>query len=285
MVRAIKNRTARIVALIVASVLTLLIVLGAGMAMRQGWRPWRPSYEKADIAPLLDKEELSAEDYALLYRQTGLGRLGIDGLRAAGMRRRILDIQAQFFAEQEIEPNVFAPYAFYLKRSDGESAYAVLENGDILYSPSTFFSFARLGHSALVVDSSWSVIAQASGYGNPVKLISASNVFSRPAYVILRVNADEETRRAVADYVADELMGVKYRLLAGVFTSKAPEELTSTQCAHVIWYSYYKKAGLDIDGDGGKIVTPGDILISDLVSVVQVYGVDIYSYGLAERAG
>ncbi len=284
MKKAIKNRAVRIAALALAFALALLVLLGAGAAVRRGWQPWRPNYEKQDISELLEKPELTESDYELLYRQTGLGRLGVDGLIAAGMKQRILDIQEQFFEEQSIFTHVFAPYAFYMKREDGESAYALLENGDILYSPSTFFSFVRFGHSAMVVDAGWNVIAQASGYGNPVKLLSASNVFSRPAYVVLRVNADEETRTRVANYVMDELMGIEYRLLAGVFSAKAPSHLKCTHCSHLIWYAYYTKAEIDLDADGGKIVTPGDIMLSDLLSVVQVYGMDIDAYGLAERA-
>ena len=63
------------------------------------WVHWRPDYEKTDITVVLDKAELTDEDYELLYRQTGLTKLGIDGLLEAGKKSQILKIQEFYFEE------------------------------------------------------------------------------------------------------------------------------------------------------------------------------------------
>jgi uncharacterized protein YycO len=208
-----------------------------------------------------------------MFLQTGLTRLGIDGLLSRGLTDRILKIQDQYFEKQDYYLNSFAPFTGYLKRKSAPKVaeYAYLENGDILYSPTTYFSFLRLGHTSLVVDGARGYMAQASGYGSPVKYVQVSHFFARPAFVILRV--DTEIGKAVTAYTSGELMGVRYSLLAGIFGAKAPKNIKSTHCSHFIWYAYMQ-SGIDLDSNGGKIVTPDDILNSDAVSVVQIYGIN-----------
>ena len=49
--------------------------------------------------------------------------------------------------------------------------------------------------------------------------------------------------------------------------------LLYTSCAHLVWEAY-QSTGLDLDSDGGKIVTVKDLANSEYLDVVQVYGVD-----------
>lgn len=272
----LKNKLVRTTAIILIFSLVLILTLQTGTWIRQAWRPWTPDYAMEDIEPTLQKDELLQSDYDFLYKQTGLSKLGIDSLIESGQKRKILLIQEQFFEEQECYLKLFAPFTGYMRRSGksaGAVAHTVLENGDILYSPSTFFSFVKLGHSALVSDGKSATIMQASGYSSPVMKVSSNSFFSRPAFIILRVNADEKTRSEAAEYAEQNLLGIKYDLLAGIFGDKAPDNLNSTHCSHLIWYSY-KQLGIDIDSNGGKIVTPDDILYSDSVSIVQIFGID-----------
>ena len=211
--------------------------------------------------------------------QTGLTRIGIDGLRDRGLISRILEIQDQYFEEQYIYLNEFAPFTGYLKRTikSGVAEYAFLENGDILFSPTTFLSFISLGHASMVVDANLGVMAQASGYGTPVDFVRISHFFSRPEFVILRPKAD--VGEAVANYTSEKLIGLRYSILAGIFADKAPENLRSTHCSHFTWYAYMQ-AGIDLDSNGGKVVTPQNLLYSENLSIVQIYGIDpdkIYS--------
>ena len=46
-----------------------------------------------------------------------------------------------------------------------------------------------------------------------------------------------------------------------------------TQSAHMIW-SCYRALGYDLDSDGGRLVTPRDLLDSPLLEVVQIYGIE-----------
>ncbi len=271
------KKSVKITAVILALVMLILVCLEIGIRVRENWQPWTPSYEKRDISSLLDKAELSEEDYSVLFSQTGLTKLGIDSLLDTGLKTRILEIQNQYFEKQECELISFAPFLGYMKRS-GKSRdaakTAILENGDILYSPSTFLSFVRLGHSAVLLDAENGVLAQASGYGSTVVRLSSNTFFVRPAFVILRAEGvDAKTRDEIAEYVSTVLISAEYDLLAGIFGQKAPEVLEKTHCSHLVWYAY-NSFGIDIDASGGKIVTPQDILQSPRLSIVQVYGID-----------
>jgi hypothetical protein len=123
----------------------------------------------------------------------------------------------------------------------------------------------------MVVDANLGIMAQASGYGTPVDFVRISHFFQRPEFVILRPKAD--VGEAVANYTSEELIGIRYNILAGIFTEKAPENLRSTHCSHFIWYAYMQ-AGIDLDSNGGKIVTPHNLLYSEELSIVQIYGID-----------
>ncbi len=84
--------------------------------------------------------------------------------------------------------------------------------------------------------------------------------------------------------VAEESAGAK-RLEASVqetasaweqelrFWAEAQEKSKGTQCAHLIW-SCYRALGYDLDSDGGRIVTPRDLMESPLLQVVQIYGIN-----------
>ena len=70
------------------------------------------------------------------------------------------------------------------------------------------------------------------------------------------------------------MLGVPYRLTTGVFSKKSPRNLKTSQCAHFVWYAY-KKFGIDLDSNGGKVVKPQDIALSDKVELVQAYGFNL----------
>lgn len=82
----------------------------------------------------------------------------------------------------------------------------------------------------------------------------------------------EKAAQAVA-FANEHLAGIPYNLVAGIFTSKFQEAPGGTQCAHLVWEAY-QSTGLDLDSDGGKIVTVKDLANSEYLDVVQVYGVD-----------
>ena len=60
--------------------ISLVLLTWTGMAERDAH--YTPEYDMVDLAPVLQKEKskLTDEDYEVLFRQTGLGRAGVDTL-------------------------------------------------------------------------------------------------------------------------------------------------------------------------------------------------------------
>ena len=279
----ITGKLRKFAAFFLVFLLLLLTVLEIGLRFSVSKKPWVPDYPKEDISPVLYKKSYTNEDYRFLYLQTGLGRIGIDELVAAGEYEKIITIHHQFFDEQNLIFERFSIFAAILHRSDTITLHAPLSDGDILYSPSTYFSFFEVGHSALVTNGKKELMAQASGYGNPLETIDSRSFFARPIYVILRVNTDEESRNNAVKYTKDNCIGARYNILAGIFDSEPDGKLKSTHCSHFINLAY-ASVGIELDSDGGRIVTPKDIFNSPGLSVVQVFGIDPNSEMLFDRA-
>ncbi|MBQ8375242.1 MAG: hypothetical protein IJX98_06715 [Clostridia bacterium] len=220
----------------------------------------------------MEKETRSEEDYALLYRQTGLTKIGIDGLLEEENIKRILNIQENYFAENEVISKAMG-YGTYIEYVDDPIPLAKLENGDILVSACTFLSFFRFGHSALVVDGEFRQLLESYSYGVPSKVSSIASMNDLSTLMVLRPKCDEQTRERVVEYAKKELTGLPYDFFVGFFSEKYPETIKSTHCTHILWYAY-KKFGIDLDSNGGGIVKPQDIANSDQLELVQVYGFD-----------
>ncbi len=245
--------------------------LGAIITMKT-WEHWTPNYEKQDLGPILAKQTLTDEDYAVLYRQTGLTKLGVDGLLQAGNVGRIYRIQDVFFtpAELDILQYTLFTYIEYMQQS---LVFANLEPGDIVVSASTYVSGFRYGHGALVVDGERMLMLESFAPGTLSEISNLQLSMGNLANVIvLRPKCPKAIREEVARRAKTELLKVPYSMFAGIFTPKYTEELKSTQCTHLVWYAYKKYAGLDLDANGGAVVKPQDIFLSDQVEVVQFYG-------------
>lgn len=274
--KKLKRNSFRVFACIAATVIIILAILQGGMFIAHLWKPYVPDYDKTDITSILEKSELTEEDYETLYRQTGLTRLGVDGLIAKEEKETIFEIQEDFFAGYEMESNEFAPFVCWEKLSSSKSVHlAAMEDGDIFISPSTHFSFVRFGHAALVVDGENKQFLNAVGYGSPSAIVGAGNMRTRAAFMILRPKADESVRKEVAAYAKENLVNIDYSIIGGVFGGKYVEPLPlKTQCSHVVWYAY-KHFDIDLDSNGGLIVTPKNIARSPELQLVQAYGFDL----------
>ncbi len=263
----------RITAAFLSVVLVAAIFLGLaqlGVEINQNWKRWVPDYEKTDIVPLLQKTERTEEEYQLLYEQTGLTKTGIDGLLSRGNAQKILDIQKKFFENRAVSVDSMAPFSFY-ETCESAMPHAFLENGDIILTASVYVSFFRYGHSALVVNADKGELLESLEPGTFSKITYESSLFDFSTFLIVRPKADKSVRQEVASYAATNLVNIPYRLTAGIFTRKFEEVLKETQCTHIVWWAY-KKFGIDLDGNGGKIVKPQDIFLSDKVELVQAYG-------------
>ncbi len=257
--------------LLAVSLLLCGLQLGTVIEMNT-WEHWRPNYAKEDISQLIVKEELTEDDYKLLYRQTGLTKLGVDSLRDKGNAKRILEVQESYFATAELEVTNFT-VCTNIDYIDHNIVFGDLHEGDIIISACTYVSGFRFGHSALVVDGDNEIILECYSPGTYSKLanlgLSMGNLANA---MVLRPKLDKSVRRKVADRAASELLGIPYFMFAGVFTPKYTETLERTQCTHIIWYAYKKYAGVDLDGNGGLVVKPRDIFRSEQMELVQVYG-------------
>ncbi len=273
-----KKLSKRIIALIVCACFIgciLLTALGLQIAfmIADGIEVWRPDYEKVEISDILDKaaDELSEEDYQTLYEQTGLTKVGIDRALAKGQdgKQCIKTIQDNYFKDFEVINGLFAPF-ICTDRINGYAQAIYLENGDIVVTSSTHISGYRMGHAGLVTDGANNKVVQAMAYGNPTFIGNISGFTSRVNFMIFTPKCSAETKAAAAEY-AETLVGTEYSAFTGVFTDK--NSITKTQCAHLVWYAYMH-CGIDLDSDGGLMVTPHDLANSPELELVQVFGFD-----------
>lgn len=147
-----------------------------------------------------------------------------------------------------------------------------LEDGDILLTDCAHSFGWRHGHAALVVDAAAGQTLEAITCFTPSTLQSAQRWRRYPTFTVLRLrDADPQTRREVARYALDNLLGVDYSLVSGLFGEKAPAEPGASQCAYLVWYAYHR-FGYDLDGDSGRLVTVQDLMDSPLLETVQQVG-------------
>lgn len=264
-------RTALLAAALVLALAVGILQLGTVYNARAQIH-WTPDYPRVDILPLLEKPFRTEEDYAVLYAQTGLTRLGVEDLLAAGDIPRVLEIQDNYFRDYTVETEKFAPFTC-TQTIDGAAAFAPLANGDIIVSSTAFFSWFRCGHAAMVVDGEEQLLVNAISLGSTSSLDPASGYEHRANFMVLRPKLPSELLEKVVAYAREYLVELPYRLTAGILTAKDQEPLTGTQCAHLVWYAF-QKFGVDLDGDGGMLVTPKDLAASGCLELVQTFGFD-----------
>lgn len=261
-----------VLAAIIGTILLTCLGLQIAFIVADTLECWQPDYEKQDITPLLEKETLTEEDYATLYAQTGLTQTGIDRCLKKGSAgvARILAIQDDYFTVHEVTNVLYCPYVC----TDFVEKYITncyLEDGDILVTSSTHISGWRLGHAGLVTDGANGKVIQANAYGIDSYIGTVRDFTNRINFIILSPKMDADLKSEIAAYAAKNLTGLPYNALTGIFTNKT--QISATQCAHLVWYSYYL-CGYDLDSNGGGLVTPQDLANSPYVEVVQVFGFD-----------
>lgn len=275
----------------------ILIVLGVWTEGVEHSAHRSPVYPFYELEGLLKKEEgeLSREEYALLSQQTGLEMSGISSLWQQGRQKELLLLQERLYAPVEItcRANTIVSREERIT-SDLQGltflqAFPTVEPGDILISFNCHVLGWRSGHAAMVVDCEKGLSLEARVLGTDTALISLESWLRNPSVTVLRVKGlTGEQRAQVADYAVEQLVGIPYHLLASkklyeeedriLMARKMPQEDAlcavlpeGTHCAHLVW-SAFRKFGIDLDGDGGWIVTPHDIYESELLEIVQQYG-------------
>lgn len=249
-----------------AAILLALFLLQAVWAHREGY--FAPDYPRAALA--------GDSDYETIFLQTGLGRAAVDRLLAEGDFQAILDAQERFFDPPDADCTALLGWFTREDRLETSGTpLADLQPGDILLTLSTHSVGWRHGHVGLAIDGD--TVLECVTLGTDSTLVSAAHWEDYGNYAVLRLkDAPSRLGQEIANYAAEHLRGVPYRLTAGFFGGKAPEPDTEgfgLQCAYLAWY-VYARFGYDLDSDGGRLVSARDLLDSELLEVVQIYGMD-----------
>ncbi len=261
-----------------------------------------PQVEWVDIRELLVRTETTDADLQILSAQTGLHPRSIQKLLQEGKGLQLLQIQQYYFAPVHMKALHTTPLTIseVLVDEQGNISRGMplvdLRDGDILVTKNSRFLGWRNGHAALVVDAEKGLLLEAIMPGVNTKISSISKWSSYPSFQVLRLKETHEQTigdteyflpKQVADYAIKKLIDVPYQLFAGVFDGNVWEKtntieavvqegicgtvLEGTQCAHLVWYAY-KQFGINLDSDGGLVVTPYDIQGSYYLDIIQTYG-------------
>ena len=185
--------------------LAIVLVLEIGVFANHFYKDaYYPDYQKEDISFVLDKEALSDDDYALIFKQTGLTRAGVDALIFAGKRDDVLKIQEDYFARYEVKKIQFSPLTCCHENYE-DIETVPLQNGDVFISPTSHFSFFSLGHSAIVVDAQENKIVNSTGYNNKSCYEDVYAITVDPSFVVLRPKLSHFERTQLVEYVKNEL--------------------------------------------------------------------------------
>ncbi len=274
------KKLARVVLILIS--LLLVISVSAASVLYIGYATydysmWRPSpdsrLDSSELISMLSKgEAITDAEYDIIYRQTGLTRIGIDRVIESGSIHDILMYQDSYFGEYETEYENFALLAGAVF-TDKCADMVPLKNGDVIVTSSTHFSYTDIGHSALVVDESLSLVLESATIGVGSQCYDSIELEMRPDFIVLRPKLDQDTIDSIVKYANENLIDIPYNPVVGALSPKYPDEIQATQCAHIIWYAFMKH-GIDIDSNGGSVVLPRDIANSEYFEVVQVFGFD-----------
>ena len=261
---------------VLAAIIAVAMVLYSGLVFDHQNLQWIPDYKQKSLEEIILKTELSQEDYDIIYQQTGVTKIGVDELINHGKMSLLTNLQKQLFERKEVLTDMFTP--FVCQHEIGESLETVpLQNGDIIVTDTTHLSFFKIGHAAMVVDAKNGLVLNAIGYDSKSKVMSIDEIVNRPNMIILRPKLSKEKCQEVVDYALTELHNKEYSITVGILSDKFPDEIQKTHCSHIIWAAY-KHAGIDLDANGGAVVMPMDLVGSEHVDVIQIYGFDLDLY-------
>lgn len=297
----VQNKRGRIRSALLLVVLTLFLFLYNWIAQSLPLSHIKPKVEQADISLLVEKDKHSDAELQFLSTQTGLHPQSIQDLLNQGRRQELLQIQQQYFAPVRVKALKTTPLTVSeaIVDEQGNICYGMplvdIQDGDILLTKNSRFLGWRNGHAALVVDAREGLLLEAIMPGTNSKISPISKWSTYPSFLVLRLKEEyrdtADLTEQIATYASKELTDVPYLLVAGIVERSLPKRmvvveaarqnaeqttmkekaLKGTQCAHLVWYAY-KQFGLDLDSDGGVIVTPYDIQNSEYLDTIQTFG-------------
>lgn len=257
------------VAIIIIIVLVVLgnYVIQRFWAHRDGY--FVPDYERVTLT--------EDSDYKTIFQQTGLGKAAVDKLIAENDFQAILDVQNQFFDGVEISCEPLLGWFTREDRLVEETGPNLvdLQPGDIILTLSTHSLGWRHGHAALVINEHTTL--ESAVLGQDSRLGSTKSWKTYSNYVVLRIkDVTSEQQQEVVEYALNTLKGVPYHLTSGFIGPKAPDPEDpqfGLHCSYLVWYAW-NHFGYDADSDGGRLVSCYDLLHSDQLEIVQIYGMD-----------
>ena len=268
--------------------LVFLIIVILPLLLRlnsvEGSVHYTPEHEMEELQPILQKgkDDLTDEDYLAIFQQTGLGKAGVESLMKKGGRKEGVSASLPEEPVLYLQYRLFAPVKYECTRRllvvhseriitnaiPNDFFMPALEDGDILITFNGHFLGWRTGHAAIVVDAENGVTLEAKDVGDRSSYGTVEDWKWYPGFAVLRLKDTTQKERAeIALYAKENLVDSPYSL--NVFNKK--NQFNGTHCAHLVWQAFYQ-FGYDIDSNGGIIVMPADIFGSNLLEVVQVYG-------------
>ena len=235
---------------------------------------WAIVYKKLE-----NGEELTEKDYDIILAETGLGKPAVESFSEEEKFEKVKEYSEYYLADKDykcVREGVFACHE-YITDENGNAiqnpAFANIQNGDIIITLSIHSLGWRHGHAAIVVDAEKGTTAQAVMIGEKSDFGHIGEWREFPLVAVLRPkNVNAEIIDEVVAFTQEKLIGIDYSHASGILSGR-DENITptTTHCAHFVWYAY-KCFGIDIDSNGGRVVTPKEILHSDKFEIVQVYG-------------
>lgn len=252
----------------------ILTALLLAMYLLQRFWAHRTGYFVPDYPRVTLTEQ---SDYETIFLQTGLGPQAVDALLERGDFQAILDAQELFFNPPQAECQ---PLLGWFTREDrltntSGPPLADLQPGDVVLTLSTHTFGWRHGHAGLVIDNGTTL--ECVVLGTDSTLVNAAHWSTYSNYVVLRLkDITPQLQEEIVTYSLDNLLGVPYHLTSGFIGPKAPDPKDwqfGLHCSYLVWYAW-NHFGFDLDSDGGRLASSYDLLHSDLLEVVQVYGMD-----------
>lgn len=279
-----RNRVCRVFIIIAAVISFIIGCLAVSTALTEPYAHIAPDYPKEDLLPILSKEQPDKADYDLLFRQTGLARSAVEELRKSSpdFAQRMLFFQEKFFADIRYVCGKISPISREESVVDENGRYidgtelASLHNGYILITQSSHTYGWRNGHAALIVDAEKGLTLESVVLGTSSCIQDIDKWTNYPNFALLRLKgASLQRLNEIAQYALYHLNGIPYDLTVGILNPKFKKEgeITGTHCSHLIWEAF-RLYGLDLDSNGGRLVTPKDIIKSPHLEVVQIFGLD-----------
>lgn len=230
-----------------------------------------------DLSPYIEKMELgqvlTTEEYQLITHQTGLGKTSIDVLIASGEYKLLIEYQNDYLFNREYERELFFLGSYQEVQKVEHLDFIDVRRGDIIIASGSYTLGFRHGHAGIVTNAYDRLTIEAYNPFDPSDYGSVSGWLEYPNIMLMRVKEEyRDLASLAADYARDYLYEVKYSIFASTkdyFSAEVSPK--RTQCSHLVWAAY-KAFGLDLNSDGGWLVTAQDLSRSPYLEAVEVKG-------------